>query len=214
MDPRFDVPLYTVAEAGRHLEIAPSTLRYWIDEKGIVLSVPARTRGEPTLPFYALAQISFVRQLRVAGLSLRAVTEGVEALQRDLGRDWLTVDRLAHDGEDILVRLAESDDEWLRARDGQVGIQGVIAVGLAPIKFDGSGLPQRVTLAAYHGAQVIVDPRFAFGQPVVESRGVRVEDIAQLFFAGEPVSVVSDEFGVDREIVEAIIRVYGRPRAA
>ena len=36
VDQRFEVPLYTVAEAARHLDIAPSTIRYWIDEKRII----------------------------------------------------------------------------------------------------------------------------------------------------------------------------------
>lgn len=214
LDPRFDAALYTVAEAGRHLDIAPSTLRYWIDEKRLVRSIPAQTRGEPTIPFYGLAEISFIRKLRDARLSLRAVTEGVQALQDDLGRDWLMRDGMAHNGRDILVKLADSDEEWQRARDNQAGISGVIDLGLEMIKFDDVGLPYRVTLPTYEGADVIIDPRFAFGQPVVESRGVRVEDIAQLFFAGEPISVVSDEFGVSPEVVEAIVRVRGRPRAA
>lgn len=213
-DLRLDAPLYTVAEAARHLDIAPSTLRYWIDEKQIVRSIPARVRGEATLPFLSLAGIEFIRGLRRAGLSLRAVTEGVQALRADLGDDYLRRERIGHDGRDVLIRLADSDAEWSRARDNQTGIPGVIEIGLQSIAFDASGVPQRVTLSTYEGADVIIDPRFAFGQPVVESRGVRVEDIAQLFFAGEPISVVSDEFGVAPTIVEAIVRVYGRPRAA
>jgi uncharacterized protein (DUF433 family) len=194
--------------------MASSTLRYWIHKKGIVRSIPAQVQGEATLPFVALAEIEFVSGLRRAGLTLRAVTEGVHALKQGLGKDYLIRDRLAHDGEDILVNLAADDPEWERARDRQTGIPGVIELGLKTIAFDAAGVPERVTLSTYAGADVIIDPRFAFGQPVVEGRGVRVEDIAQLFFAGEPISVVSGEFGVAATIVEAIVRVYGRPRAA
>ncbi len=89
MDQRFEVPLYTVAEAARHLDIAPSTIRYWIDEKRIIRSIQAAKRGEPTLPFAALAEIEFVQSMRRADLSLRAVTEGVLALQEALGPDFL-----------------------------------------------------------------------------------------------------------------------------
>jgi uncharacterized protein (DUF433 family)/DNA-binding transcriptional MerR regulator len=213
-DPRFDVPLYTVSEAARHLDLAPSTLRYWIAQKGIVRSIAARVRGEATLPFVALAQIEFIRGLRREGLSLRAVNEGVTALAKELGREWLVRSRLAHDGADILVRLAESDNEWGRARDGQAGIPGVMELGMQTIAFDSAGMPERVTLTTYESADVIIDPRFAFGQPVIQGRGVRIEDIAQLFFAGEPISVVSEEFDISTETVEAVVRVYGRSRAA
>ena len=87
-------------------------------------------------------------------------------------------------------------------------------IGLQGIAFDESGTPQRVTLQTFEGADIIVDPRFSFGQPVIEDRGVRVEDVAQLFFAGEPISVVGAEFGIPEKVVEAIVRNYGRPRVA
>lgn len=212
-DPRFDVPLYTVQEAARHLDLAPSTIRYWIDAKQIVRHIPAEVRGEPTLPFVAIAEIQFIHTLRDAGLSLRAVTEGVQALRRDLGPGYLQRDRLAHDGEDLLVQLADTDAEWTRARDSQAGIPGVIDMGLTWIGFDERGLPERVTLRQYKGADVIIDPRFAFGQPIVEERGVRVEDIAGMFFAGEDIEVVGEEFGVPLPVVQAVVRTYGR-RAA
>ncbi|HRD61875.1 MAG TPA: DUF433 domain-containing protein [Nocardioides sp.] len=214
MDPRFDVPLYTIQEAARHVDMAPSTIRYWVYKKRIVRYVPPRHQGEATLPFISLAEIQFIRGLRKSQLSLRAVTEGIEALREDLGENYLVRDRLAHDGTDILVRLAESDVEWTRARDAQAGIPGAVALGLQTITFDEAGQPERVTLTEYEGADVIIDPRFAFGQPIVESRGVRVEDIAQMFFAGESIEVVSEEFAVDATVVEAIVRVYGRPRVA
>jgi uncharacterized protein (DUF433 family) len=213
-DPRFDVALYGITEVARHLDLAPSTIRYWVYDKDAVLHIPARHRGEAVLPFVAIAQIEFIRSLRHAQLSLRAITDGVVVLREQLGRNWLQRDRLAHDGEDVLVRLADSDAEWTRARDAQAGIPGVIAIGLRAIEFDRAGEPERVLLRDYEGADVVIDPRFAFGQPVVASRGVRVEDIAQLFFAGEPIAVVAEEFGVDPGVVEAIVRVYGRPRAA
>ena len=215
MDVRTDVPLYTVAEAARHLGLAPSTLRYWVATKHLVRQLPPETKGGATLPFVALAEAQFIHGMRDAGLSLQAVTEGVAALKQRLGPASLVRDRLAHDGRDVLVDLGnDRGSEWQRARDSQGGIAGVIEIGLGRIDWADDGLPQRVTLAGYEGADVIVDPRFAFGQPMLEDRGVRVEDIAQLFFAGEPIQTVADEFDVQPARVEAIVRAYARQRAA
>jgi uncharacterized protein (DUF433 family)/transposase-like protein len=215
VDVRTDVPLYTVAEAARHLGLAPSTLRYWVSTKHLVRQLPPEARGAATLPFVALAEAQFIQGMRGAGLSLQAVTEGVAALKKRLGPDYLMRDRLAHDGRDVLVDLGRDDgSEWQRARDSQAGIAGVIELGLERITWADDGRPQRVTLAGYEGADVIVDPRFAFGQPMLEGRGVRVEDIAQLFFAGEPIQTVADEFEVAPSAVEAIVRAYARQRAA
>jgi uncharacterized protein (DUF433 family) len=213
-DPRFAIPLYTVQEAARHLDLAPSTIRYWIFQKSLVAHIPAEKRGEPTLPFIAIAQIQFIHALRGDGLSLHAVTEGVVALREALGPDYLRRDRLAHDGVDLLMRLAEQTGEWMRARDHQTGIPGVIDMGLKAIDFDAAGVPERVRLTQYEGADVVIDPRFSFGQPIVQDRGIRVEDIAGMFFAGEDIEVVGEEFGVPLPLVQAVVRAYGRPRAA
>jgi uncharacterized protein (DUF433 family) len=215
MDLKTDVPLYTVTEAARHLGLAPSTLRYWVSTKHLVRQLPPEVRGSATLPFMALAEAQFIHGMRGAGLSLQAVTEGVMALKKKLGPDYLVRQHLAHDGRDVLVDLGRDEgSEWHRARDSQGGITGVIDLGLERISWADDGRPQRVTLAGYEGADVIVDPRFAFGQPMLQDRGVRVEDVAQLFFAGEPIQTVADEFDVQPAAVEAIVRAYARQRAA
>lgn len=213
-DVRFDVPFYTLAEAAKHLDMAPSTLRFWVVKRQLVRSLPAETSGAATLPFMALAEAQFIRRLRKVGLSLQAVAEGIMTLRDELGPDYLLEGQLAHNGRDVLVRLADRDSEWERARDQQKGIPGVIELGLDTITFDEAGIPQQIRLDFYDGAEVIIDPRFAFGQPVLDNRGVRVEDLAQMFFAGESVDVVADEYRVTRQDVEAVVRVYGRTRAA
>lgn len=212
-DIRFDVPLYTVQEAALHVGVAPSTLRYWIDPKGLVKVLPA-PRGHACVPFIGLAEVQFIHGLRASGLTLRAVEEGVEALRDELGADYLRRDTLAHDGRDILVRLAKNNQAWTRARDGQAGIEGVVELGLQHIDFDSMGVPQRLTLRGYGDADIISDVRFAFGQPIVAARGVRVEDLLQLFYAGESIEVVGEEYGVDPLIVQSIVRAAGSRRRA
>src|ERR1700754_4427467 len=77
MDVGTDVPLYTVAEAARHLGLAPSTLRYWVSTKRLVRRLPPEAKGGATIPFVGLAEAQFIQGMRGAGLSLQAVTEGV-----------------------------------------------------------------------------------------------------------------------------------------
>lgn len=214
-DVRLDVPLYTLIEVAEYVGMAQSTLRYWVHEKGIVRSLPRERRGDAYLPFMAVAEAEFTQNMRRSGLTLSAVVEGVAALRDKLGPGWLQRDRLAHDGADILMNLARSgDEEWTRARDAQAGIPGFIDVGLKFIEFDEDGIPGRVRLTQYVGADVIIDPRFGFGQPILDDEGVRVADVAELFLAGDSISVVSEEFGVAESVVESIVRSYARRRAA
>ncbi len=69
-------------------------------------------------------------------------------------------------------------------------------------------------LTAYQGADVIIDPHFAFGQPVLERQKIRVEDILDAFWAGEGYLTIAKEFGVKADEVEAVIRSATRRRAA
>ena len=215
VDVRVDVPLYTLTEVADFVEVPESTLRYWIAKKHLVRALPRERKGDAYLPFMAVAEADFIHNMRRAGLRLAAVEEGVTALRQHLGPAWLQRDRLAHDGVDVLRNLADQGDaEWTRARDAQAGIPGYIEVGLEHIEFDTDGIPGRVRIAKYAGADVIIDPRFGFGQPILDEQGVRVQDVAELFLAGDSIAVVSEELGVAEPVVESIVRSYARRRAA
>jgi uncharacterized protein (DUF433 family) len=62
-------------------------------------------------------------------------------------------------------------------------------------------------LPAYTKAEVAVDPRRAFGQPLVVHGGARVEDLVDRFQAGDGVTEIASDFGVPAEEVEDVIRV-------
>ena len=98
--------------------------------------------------------------------------------------------------------------------DGQLAIREVIESYLKFVRWGKDDYPTRLKLKAYQGADVIIDPRFAFGQPVLERQKVRVEDILDAFWAGESPDTIATEFGVKADEVEAVIRSATRPRAA
>lgn len=215
MDQRFDVPIFTLADAARHLQMSISGLRPWGD--GLITMSAARPQ-HARVSFMSFAEAQFIRRLRQEKLTMPAIRAGVDALRREFSdvRSFLLRDRLAHDGVDLMVKvLAKNPEgaEWLRARDGQAGLRGVVETGLRPVSLWGDDdLPMRVNLLQYDVANVVIDPRLAFGQPVVANRGVRVEDIADMFFAGDSIQDVGDEYGVGQDVVQAVVRAY--PRAA
>ena len=93
----------------------------------------------------------------------------------------------ATDGVNLLVDMAASHDEpmWVRAIDGQAVIPEVIDRYLKFVTWSKKDrYPTRLDFEAYEGADVIIDPRFAFGQPVLERQKVRVQDILDAFWAG------------------------------
>jgi len=60
---------------------------------------------------------------------------------------------------------------------------------------------------------VTVDPDHSFGRPRFARGGAAVDDVIDLFRAGEPVDAVAGEFGLSRDEVEDAIRVATRAAA-
>jgi uncharacterized protein (DUF433 family) len=216
MDDRFDVPLYTIREAASHLAMPHQTLATWVAKDGLVRSLEEPARNGPRLPFIALAEAQLYRELRKAGLSMQAITAGMRRVRRVLGRDMLREGALASDGVDILMKLDDADGgrDWVRARDEQGSLKGVVEIGLSPITWAADGYPQVVRLTAYPGIAVVADPQRAFGQPIVKGTRARVIDIVSLFKAGESVATVAEEMDVPTAAVESIVRVHVQAIAA
>jgi len=207
-DERFTVPLYTIGLAAAHLGMKANTLRNWVGKSGLVTSVPA-SGSQPRLPFIALAEGQVYCAFRHAGLSMQATTAGMTVVRKELGERMLQRGVLAHDGREILMNLSgESGADWERARDRQGGLPEVIEIGLRPISWDEYDLPETVHLTAYKDAHIIADPRFAFGQPILEGTTVRVEDVLGLFKAGEPIQVIAAEMDIPPTAVEAMVRTH------
>jgi uncharacterized protein (DUF433 family) len=212
LDARFDLPIFTRAETAMHLGLAPTTLGYWLRTGALQATEPERS-GEATMTFASVIETHMLRQLRLAGLSLGAIRDAAIRLRRDAGRPYpLAWRRLAHDGRDLLVEIATegNDPSWERIRDSQGGLAGVVEMGLEPISWASDDYASRLRLETYRGADVIVDPRFSFGQPILERAGVRVEDVVDLARAGEPYRVIADEFGIETTEVEALVRPHIR----
>ena len=53
---------------------------------------------------------------------------------------------------------------------------------------------------------VVIDPRIAFGRPVIDGTGIPVEDIAERFLAGESAEALAKDFRVEQEMVEEAVR--------
>jgi uncharacterized protein (DUF433 family) len=221
-DLRFDVPLFLIDEAAQHLGLPASTLRSWTKRQAgsapLVHRLWPETPRSASLPFVGLVEAHMLRGFRELGLSAQGLRVSVARLRQQFADEYaLATRRLATDGVSLLVDMAASHDEpmWVRAIDGQAVIPEVIDRYLKFVTWSKTDrYPTRLRLKTYEGADVIVDPRFAFGQPVLERQKVRVQDILDAFWAGESSHTVAAEFGVKTDEVEAVIRSATRRHAA
>lgn len=216
----FKDPLFTPREVSLYLEIPRSTVYQWLQvgSRGgapLVHHLPAARRGAATVPFAALVEAFVLRALRnELGFTKRQIADTVADVRDTFGMDFaLASKRIATDGIDIFIQHA--DDEFARVGDHQFLIRDVVGDYLRYITWDHrTEYAARLKLPGFgDDADVVVDPRFAWGDPVVERNKVPIRAVVDLWAAGEPLSVVADEYGLTILEAEEICRV-GLKRAA
>jgi uncharacterized protein (DUF433 family) len=230
---RYEVPLYTVAEAARAVDVPTSTFATWAkgylrrsesgrDVRGgpVVTAIAARG-GEPSIPFIGLAEGLVLSAVRHSGVPMQRIRPALAKLERELGLPHaLASKRLYTDGAELLFDFGSSNDEaspfikqLVVVRNGQTVFHEVIADYLRRIEYDRTdGYARLIRVPAYQ-SDVVCDPTRSFGSPIFARGGARVSDVLDRFQAGEPLDDLSLDFGVPAADLEDALRVASR-RAA
>lgn len=233
---KFDTPLYTVAEAARIVGVPASTLHTWakgytrrppgrrpVSGGPVISFVPSSRNREPTIPFVGLAEALVLAAIRKSGVPMQRIRPALTQLEKEIGLEYaLASHKLYTDGAELLYDYgegAEGDDDASLAcdlvvvRDGQRVFVDVIREYLQRIEYGEDGYPSLIHVPTYLHADVIVDPRRAFGLPIFGRGGARVQDVLERFWADESIEELSEEFGVPVDELEDVLRVASR-RAA
>lgn len=231
VDVRFDVPLYTLAEAARALDVPTSTFTTWA--RGYVRRPPGRRivtgtailtasdsgPGEPSVPFVGLAEGMILAAVRRAGVPLQRVRPALDRLAAEIGLEHaLASERLYTDGAELLFDYAQHSSGDARAavhdlvvvRSGQRVFKEVIEGYLQRIEYASDGYARLIRLPAYERVEVIADPTRSFGQPILAHGGARVADVLERFWAGETIDSLSSEFGAPIDEIEDVLRAASR----
>ncbi|MGH3858030.1 DUF433 domain-containing protein [Actinokineospora sp.] len=208
---RFLDPVMTPKDVARHLVIPESTVYYWLAEEAagepLVHKVEPEKRGWPSVPFAAVVEAYVLRTYRGLGFTKSKIREAAAQTRKDFDTPYaLASRRIATDGIDIFIHYA--DDDIARVGDGQRPVRDIITGHLRFIDWDPSdNFASTLRLQQYPDvAPVIIDPRFGWGTPVVQSTKVPVDAVVDLWLAGEPLEAVAYEYDMTREQVEAICR--------
>jgi len=232
-DIRFDLPMYTVAEAARALDVPPTTLSTWAF--GYVRKPSGRRehRGEavvtafpdalgPSIPFVGLAEGMVLAAVRQSGVSLQRVRPALAVLGSEMGiAHALASKRLYTDGAELLfdhaAQLPSDEGDAVRElvviRSGQRVFSEIIEAYLHRIEYGTDGYARLIRLPAYERAEVVADPDRAFGQPIFARGGARVSDVLDRFWSGDDIQTLSEEFGIPKPEIEDVLRAASR-RAA
>ncbi|WP_245865578.1 DUF433 domain-containing protein [Prauserella marina] len=213
-DVRFDRPLMTMSDAGRHLGIPRQTFHRWARgyERGgpLLHVIGTDSMRRATVPFVALAEAWVLEGLRQAGVHPQRIRPALKQLQKEFGREYVLVSpALVTDGISVLWDFSrtKAGAGLIEGGTGQTVIREIVQDYLTYVGFGADEYPNLLKLKPFEPAKVVVDPYRSSGQPVFEGTGVKVANVAAMLKAGEDPAVVAEEHGVGLDAVRAAARI-------
>jgi uncharacterized protein (DUF433 family) len=221
-----DTPNYTLPEAARWLGIVPNTLRTWLfgqnyrTQAGVKRAAPVVVPAalQPVgLSFWNLVECSVLATIRKDHeVSLQKVRRALTYVAKETGKRRPLIDeQFSTDGVHLFV---ERYGKLIAAsQQGQLAMREVIEAGLTRIERDAAGLAARLfpwRRDPHEPRLVAVDPKLAFGQPVLASTRVPVAIIFERFQAGDTMQSLAADYRVERDQIEDLVRNWFEPAAA
>jgi uncharacterized protein (DUF433 family) len=150
------------------------------------------------------------RMRREQGIQLPKVRQALRYVAEWLGVDHpLARQQFQTDGVDLLVeqygRLVAA------SAGGQLVMREIVVDALQRIELDEAGLAERLfPYTRRYGTNsprmVVLDPRIAFGRPVLVGTGIPTAIVAERFKAGEEVESLAQDYGRRATEIEEAIR--------
>lgn len=215
-----DQPAYGPAEAARYLRLPAATLRTWLvgrdyPKAGSLATfhplIQPALRQPLQLSFYNLVEAHVLRALRTDhGVKLAELRTAIQFAQRKLhiARLLLSPHLRTHAGRVFLDRFFELIN---LSASGQLAMRRMFEDHLQRVEWDEWQFPVR--LYPYLGAAqpaadrpIAIDPRVAFGRPVVRRAGISTAAIADRIDAGESVQALAEDYDLSPgEIEQAVL---------
>ncbi len=222
LDDRFTVPLYTLGEASTYLRVPQATLRTWADgyeqlrhdravdrrvsAQPVITSLEASQRGHARLPFIGIAEAYVLNAFRRSGVPMQRIRPSLDWLVEHVGPHALASKDLYTDGAEVLWSFAKEAGEdspdgvlvshLVVPRSGQYVFKEIVQHYLKQISFSDDNYANLIRLPQFEHANVVLDPRRGYGQPVFGNSGVRVSDALGPLRAGDSFEDVSEDYGV------------------
>lgn len=218
-----DQPAYGPAEAARYLRLPVATLRSWTlgrhypkgDARATFAPLIRPASAQPLqLSFYNLIEAHVLRALRTEhGVEMAQLRAAIDFAQRKEGvpRLLLSAELRTHAGQVFLDRYVALIN---LSASGQLAMRRLFDDHLKRVEWDEWKFPVRLYPYVQAGVQmaerpIAIDPRVAFGRPVVRRAGVSTAAIAERIDAGESIAAVADDYDLSPDEVEQAV-LYAR----
>ncbi len=220
----FEKGLYSIAEASRLTGIDARSVSRWLQgyhykQSGkrrqsppVIAADYKPIAGKPALSFLDMMELRLVIKFRKHGLSFRKIRIAHQRASKIMSSKHPFASRkFVTDGKTILLQIAneERDRDLLDLVKQQYAIEDILSpLLLDGVDFDGE-LPARWSPAR----GILVDPRHAFGQPIVAACAIPSATLFAAFNAERSVEKVAKWYEVEPEDVQRAIDFESRAAA-
>lgn len=177
----------------------------------MIQPTPAHQAG--TLSFANLTEVLALAGFRQVGVSMQKVRKALEYVKSEMRVEHpLATQRILSDGLELFWEYQERHRGEVVlvniVRGGQRAFPEAVMRYLREIEWGRDTFASRWWPGATRAGagDVVVDPRRAFGSPVIAGTGIRTEDVFLRFSAGEPLSELAKDYGLTLDQAEAAIR--------
>jgi uncharacterized protein (DUF433 family) len=214
-------PAYSFAEAAHYLNLPVSTLRAWCLGQGYAYKGHARRfrplirldgRPHQGLSFLNLVEAHVLAAIRRGhGVPMARVREALQFVGERLKVARPLADaEFQTNGTDLFVE--ELGRLINVSQRGQIEIASMLRAYLARVERDAAGAPvklypfTRKDVGRTAPTPVEIDPRIAFGRPVLRGKGVPTAVLADRFKAGDSLEELAGDYDATTQQVEDAIR--------
>lgn len=208
-----DIPAYTVSEAAALIGVPVSTLQKWTKGR------PYRTKSGPQtsaaiivtpdprfLSFTNIVEAHVLASLRKERIALEKIRAAVHFVERSLKvKHALARQEFKTDGVDLFLDQLEILVN--ASRGGQIGLKVVLQEHLKRVDYDHG---RAVRLFPLHRERapraIVIDPRRAFGRPVLHGTSVPIADISMRFRRGDRIEQLAGDYDVTPAEIEEALR--------
>ncbi len=215
-DPR-EMPSYTVPEVAWSLRMPPSTVRSWFfgnKDQFAALLLPALPESK-LLSFNNMIETFVLRSLRKGHkIPMHHVRQVLERVEIELGRARpLLHEDFKTDGIRLFIEHAGI------TQDAATGQRALFEEHLKRLNFR-DGVANRIYPYTRPGSScddpmsVVIDATRSFGRPIVDRIGVPTEVINDRWWAGDSISMLTEDYCCEAVDIEEAIKYESDRRAA
>lgn len=231
-----EIPLYSVFEASRYLQIPENTLRSWVSGRAYPVRSGANRRSEPVieltdptnsrLSFNNLTEAHVLDALRRQyQVELPQIRNAVNYLREHFRTQHpLVHHQMLTDGKHLFIEAAGLKDVINASKHGQLAMRDLIGMHLQRVEWDKDGFVARLYPftrsrrtpfeEASQPRVVTMDPRVEFGRPVLKLSAVPTAVIADRYKAGESIADLAEDYGEQPLNIEEAVRCELQPAKA